>query len=357
VANFESYRTKSGTTGWVARIRLKGFRPHSKAFPTRRDAVEWSSAKEAELRALRDRGGARADIGTVTIRRLIERYLADPSVTRLKWHGQLSAMLAVWADEFGGMRVRSFGRLQVEAMRDKLLARRVGKGANARPLSNGRANRYAAAMRRAWRWGAARGYVLPSAVWPSEMMLTEAPAKEILATESEVALMFAACDRESAHLGALVRFLVGTGARLSDALAVRWRDVNEQRGDVAIRGQKTSRPLRVAMLRPARDALETAGAVKHVSGRVFWQYAHRMSPRHEWLKARVSFPEHMRKMRMHDCRHLCASLLAAHGATAPELAAQLGHATLTMVRRYSHLHPGHRGAAHDKLDRTLSTRR
>ena len=50
-----------------------------------------------------------------------------------------------------------------------------------------------------------------------------------------------------------VRFLVATGARLSDALAVRWRDVNEHYGDVAIRGQKTNRPLRVAMLAPARS--------------------------------------------------------------------------------------------------------
>jgi integrase len=292
-------------------------------------------------------------VGTIKVRQLIERFLTDPTVSRLRWQPQLSAMLAVWADEFGGARVRSFGRLQVEAMRDKILARRVGKADNAHPISAARVNRYMAAMRRAWRWGAVKGYVLPSAPWPAEIMLTEAPAKEVLATESEVALMFAACDQESKPLGALVRFLVGTGARLSDALAVRWRDVNEQYGDVAIRGQKTNRPLRVAMLAPAREALKTAAQVKHVSGRVFWQYEYRMAPRHEWLRARQNFPEHMRQMRMHDCRHLCASLLAANGATDIELAAQLGHSTLQMVKRYSHLRGGHRGAAHEKLDRAL----
>ena len=74
-------------------------------------------------------------MGTIKVRQLIERFLADPAVSQLKWHGQLSDMLAVWADEFGGARVRSFGRLQVEAMRDKLLARRVGKADNARPLN------------------------------------------------------------------------------------------------------------------------------------------------------------------------------------------------------------------------------
>jgi len=59
-----------------------------------------------------------------------------------------------------------------------------------------------AAMRRAWRWGAVKGYLLPPAPWLAEIMLTEAPAKEVLATQSEVASMFAACDQQSASLGA-----------------------------------------------------------------------------------------------------------------------------------------------------------
>jgi hypothetical protein len=47
---------------------------------------------------------------------------------------------------------------------------------------------------------------------------------------------------------------------------------------------------------------------------------------------------------------LAASFLATAGASHVELAAQLGHSTLTMVKRYAHLTGGHRGTAHDKLD-------
>lgn len=371
-------------TRWLAVVRIKGFRRTSRAFPERRDAKEWAEGIEREFRAMRDRGGSQTDVGTITVRQLIERFLADPVVSQLKWHPQLEAILADWSNEYGGTRVRSFGRLQIEAFRDKLLARKVGrskktgitepaivaasgavqanvpkaeavKGDPKRPktLSAARCNRYMAAMRRAWKWGTVKGYVLPSSPWPGEIMLTEAPAKEVLATNDEVAAMFAACDQITADLGTLVRFLVGTGARLSDALAVTWRDVDQNAGDVAIRGQKTSRPLRVAMLSPARDAIARASEVKNLSGRVFWQYENRNSPRSHWDRARKGFPEHMRSMRLHDCRHLCASLLAANGATDVELAAQLGHTTLQMVKRYSHLRGGHRGAAHEKLDKAF----
>lgn len=376
MANYQEYRTESGESRWLAVVRIKGFKRTSRAFDHRRDAREWAEGIEREFRAMRDRGGSQTDVGTITVRQLIERFLADPAVSQLKWHPQLAAILADWSNEYGGTRVRSFGRLQIEAFRDKLLARKVGRSRKAdsgeliaavaegaaqveapkappkpvKTLSAARCNRYMAAMRRAWKWGTVKGYVLPSSPWPAEIMLTEAPAKEVLATNAEVAAMFVACDEIAPELGTLVRFLVGTGARLSDALAVTWRDVDQKAGDLAIRGQKTSRPLRVAMLSPARDAIARAATVKNLSGRVFWQYENRNSPRSHWDRARKVFPKHMQAMRLHDCRHLCASLLAANGATDVELAAQLGHTTLQMVKRYSHLRGGHRGVAHERVD-------
>ena len=70
-----------------------------------------------------------------------------------------------------------------------------------------------------------------------------------------------------------------------------------------------------------------------------------------WVRARANFPQRLQDMRLHECRHLCASLLAMHGATDVGLAAQLGHSTLAMVKRYSHLRGGHRGAVHDPAGR------
>jgi site-specific recombinase XerD len=45
--------------------------------------------------------------------------------------------------------------------------------------------------------------------------------------------------------------------------------------------------------------------------------------------------------RFHDCRHTAASYLAMNGATLLELSQILGHKTLAMVKRYSHLTEQH----------------
>ena len=45
--------------------------------------------------------------------------------------------------------------------------------------------------------------------------------------------------------------------------------------------------------------------------------------------------------RFHDLRHTAASYLAMSGATLSEIAEILGHKTLAMVKRYSHLTEQH----------------
>jgi integrase len=345
VANFSDYKTDDGKKRFLALVRIKGFKRVSRAFDSMRDAKEWAESTEKELRGMRDRGGARSDVATLTIAKLVTAYLKDPKVRQLRSVEGVESMLAAWLDEYGSTRLRAFGYLQITAMRDALLNSW---------LTPARVNRYLSAMRRAWNWGNPHYVQNP---WPQKIMLTE-PKPEAInehygtahATVDDVHAVIAASDATSEPLGNLVRFLIGTGARLSDALGVTWRDVDAKAGSVAIRGQKSQCPQRVAMLSPALDAIARAGKVKHVSGRVFWQFEQRGDLRWTWVCTRKTFPEALRKLRLHDCRHLCASFLAAAGASHVELAAQLGHSTLTMVKRYSHLAGGHRGAAHDAMD-------
>ena len=59
--------------------------------------------------------------------------------------------------------------------------------------------------------------------------------------------------------------------------------------------------------------------------------------------------------RFHDLRHCCASYLAMNGATTAEIAAVLGHKTLAMVKRYSHLSDEHvRGIVERTAAKVLS---
>jgi integrase len=57
--------------------------------------------------------------------------------------------------------------------------------------------------------------------------------------------------------------------------------------------------------------------------------------------SRASTQEGLQDFRFHDLRHTTASYLAMNGATPTDIAAVLGHKSIAMAQRYSHLAPSH----------------
>jgi len=57
--------------------------------------------------------------------------------------------------------------------------------------------------------------------------------------------------------------------------------------------------------------------------------------------------------RWHDLRHTCASYMAMQGVPLRTIAEILGHRTLQMVQRYSHLSPEHLREAAENLNRRI----
>ena len=55
----------------------------------------------------------------------------------------------------------------------------------------------------------------------------------------------------------------------------------------------------------------------------------------------------------HDLRHCTASYLAMNGASLAEIAEVLGHKTLAMVKRYSHLSDGHVSSVVASMNRKI----
>lgn len=64
-----------------------------------------------------------------------------------------------------------------------------------------------------------------------------------------------------------------------------------------------------------------------------------MNLQHPWEDAVAKAS--LEDFRFHDLRHSAASYMLMNGATIAELAEVLGHKTLQMVKRYSHLSESH----------------
>lgn len=130
----------------------------------------------------------------------------------------------------------------------------------------------------------------------------------------------------SPHLGALAQFMAMTGARISDATALDWEDVNLFACTALLRDTKNGDD-REAYLPPA--LLATLEALEHRKGKVFL-YAHRHSVRDPWIDccARAGIDP----IPPHDAgRRLFATMMIQAGIDPVTVAKAGGWKTVRMV--------------------------
>ncbi len=155
----------------------------------------------------------------------------------------------------------------------------------------------------------------------------------------------AGSDTEWAHCGALSAyragspdisrlavFLVDTGARIGEAIDLRWNDISGHR--VTFWVTKSGRSRTVPMTSRAQKALKTLKSsstgpfsmLDQVKFRSIWNEA----------KAQIGLGTD-KQVVPHILRHTCASRLVRGGVDLRRVQMWLGHQTLQMTMRYAHL--------------------
>lgn len=130
----------------------------------------------------------------------------------------------------------------------------------------------------------------------------------------------------SPHLGALAQFMAMTGARISDATALDWKDVDLDARTALLRDTKNGDD-RLADL-PDRLVI-AIGAIEWRKGKVF-QYAHRHSVRDPWLDCCIRAK--IAPIPPHDAgRRLFATMMIQSGYDPVTVAKAGGWKTVRMV--------------------------
>jgi integrase len=161
--------------------------------------------------------------------------------------------------------------------------------------------------------------------------------KERYLTKEETARLLAVLKASpNRTIADLIRFLVLTGARKSEASQARWENINLQTGVWVVPMSKSGKPRYIPLSKAALDLLE---ARKVNGGEYIFSNPRTGKPLRQlhftWDKIRkqAGIPD----VRMHDLRHNYASLLVNNGRSLYEVQKLLGHADISTTQRYAHL--------------------
>lgn len=255
----------------------------------------------------------------------------------------------------------ALGKLRLDQVRgepvERFLAGLRAKGMAPKSIKNIRAT-----LRRilasAHEWGEIPG------VPPLPKVKVPEPRFDFLVPDESAAILGAARTIEER---ALLLFAMHTGARAGEQLAVEWGDLDWHNKQVVFRRSSTrgvvgptknGRERRVPMTRTLETTLHDLRGLCHLRGGLvfrredgrplsLWQLHERL-----WGACRRAG---LREIRWHDLRHTFASQLVMAGVPLRQVQEWLGHSTITMTMRYSHMAPG-TGEAIRVLDEP-STRR
>lgn len=151
---------------------------------------------------------------------------------------------------------------------------------------------------------------------------------------------------------AIIRLLAFTGARKNEIAALRWAEVDLERGYIRLGDSKTG-----AKVFPiGAPAIEVLASLPRVEGSPFVFPAATGEAAFQgvdkvWrnLRAAAGFPT----LRLHDLRHSFASAGLARGDALPVIGAILGHADVKTTSRYAHLADDPVRRAADAISRTV----
>jgi len=155
------------------------------------------------------------------------------------------------------------------------------------------------------------------------------------------------------HLRPIVITALNTGMRKSEILSLRWGQVDLRHGFILLNTSKNGERREIPINTTVEDVLNE---IPHSVESVHVYTDRNGSPYQEVKK---SFHTALRKagihdFRFHDLRHTFASHLVMAGVDLTSVKELLGHKSLTMTMRYSHLSPTHKRKAVNTLDQVLN---
>jgi len=168
-------------------------------------------------------------------------------------------------------------------------------------------------------------------------------------------LLLACKASPCSYLYPVVVMALSTGARYSEIMNLRWRDIDMKRGVARLEqtknGERRSLPLVAAAF---DEVLRLHHTSKAAPSDYLFPRSDGLAPmeiRKHWEAALKS--AEITDFRFHDLRHTAASYLAMNGATLAEIAEVLGHKTLQMVKRYAHLSDLHVASVVERMNRAI----
>lgn len=352
MATITERTAQDGTKSFKAEIRLKGYPAQRATFKRKTDAKKWVQDTES---AIRDgRHFKTAEAKKHTFADLVDRYIKDVLPKKPKQAVRQKMQLEWWKEKMGVYLLADVTPALIVQYRDELASGETYRHTQRSPAT---VVRYMAALSHAFSIAVKEWGWLDDSPTRKVTKPTESRGRVRYLDDDERTKLLDACKASSNEwLYMCVILALSTGMRHSELMALKWQDVTLKETHIKKSGkEETIAPFiilhqtkngdkrRVPLAGHGLELLRAHAKVRRLdSPLLFPSNRDPLKPIDlRWAFENALKAAEIENFHWHDLRHCTASYLAMDGASLAEIAEILGHKTLAMVKRYSHLSDGH----------------
>lgn len=323
-----------GKSSYRARVRIQGHPDLSETFSTKREAKTWATRMEVEIK--QGRYFPKDESKEKTFGQMIDRYIQKELPKKPKSFAKQSMQLNWWKKHLKDYFLCHITTGMLSEVKEKLLCEMTFRK---KLRSTSTANRYLAALSGVFfiavkEWG-----------WLKENPLInisrfkEGKARDRFLTKQEIERLLCVCKHsKSPHLYTVTLFALSTEARRGEIMHLKWKDLDLERKTATFRDTKNGETRTI----PLSNSLVDSFSNEKQKRVLLSEYVFPSADGGQQACIRTAWDYAVKEAGLdgicfHTLRHTAASYLSMGGASTLEVGAILGHKTLAMVKRYSHL--------------------
>jgi integrase len=333
MASIYKRKNKDGTFCWRAVVRIKGYPSVCNHFDRKQEADDWASIIESQIKIGKFSFDQHKQQHTFT--QLHERYISDGALQHIRSSEDVTHHLNYWKTRMGNFALIHLTPELIGNERKLLADTPTNKNLK---RSSATVNRYISSLSALFSYAIRLRWIDENPCF-NLIKLKENPGRDRILSEEEIARLLKACrESKSPYLYCIILMSLTTGARQGEILGLEWRHVDFDNNLANLKETKNGRPRSISLADPVIEELttlyqlrNTAKPLVFASKTVFGRIDIKKAWKEALKRAQIE------DCRLHDLRHTFCMLAASQGASNLELATAMGHRTLGMLQRYTHL--------------------
>lgn len=339
-----------GKKRYQAIVRVKGYKPFVATFDKKIDAQIWANDIESKLKRgfhIKDNQAKKHTLGE-----LIDRYISDVLPKREKDQQKIKTQLLWWKENIGAYLLSEVSPSLIAKYRDKLFKESINRKNGYRSPSTVR--KYmcslSIALKKAineWEW------LDTNPLDKVENVKVDNARERRLIDDEQIRLLEAAKNASNKYIYLLVVLALSTGARRGELMNLTWDNVKLDTDSPMLYFMKTKNGENraVPITGWALDVMKEYSKVRNINSNLVFARPDGKKPMDlRWQWEQVIEKSKIEDFTFHDTRHCASSNLAMNGASLLDIADILGHKTMQMVKRYSHLTKKHTASVLESMN-------